>query len=478
MLLQRYWNGMGLACVLFAHSLCLREGVPAWDGLEPCIPMLLAGAITGALTSALALPWLRSNGVRGVAFRMLPGMFAAFCCLCGAYWQRPFLVALSCACASLPLAFFWENIRFSCHMRGYYLGCVLAVVELVGMLPTVFNKSPDVQIVVLPGLALLFTFSGLCAALCSPAMALPPEPPDHRNTLDRKLSWETLAYLTGIALTFFLLNAVMDWLFFRMHAQNFPIPQEVYLYLWAVYPLAGYWLDRRGTDIRVLLCCLAFVIMAPLITLPFESNVVFWLLYACDLSVRAVALLYLQLVFMQLLKNSSLPSGLVLILPWLCFLCSFTAIRGFLQIFPGIVPFFCLMWVLTAGFSFIASRVQYALTLAGAVSIASDKKNEADCDEHPVVALGLFSSKYGITKREQDVLALIVAGKETADMALILNISENTVKSHVRQLLRKTGTRNRILLSALFFRESGYSQGEEISAVTPATGRERSLPLT
>jgi len=81
-------------------------------------------------------------------------------------------------------------------------------------------------------------------------------------------------------------------------------------------------------------------------------------------------------------------------------------------------------------------------------------------------------------RQEQDVLALIVAGKETADMALILNISENTVKSHVRQLLRKTGTRNRILLSTLFFRESGYSQGEEISAVTPATGSERSLPLT
>ena len=476
-MLQRFWNSTGLVCVLFAHSLCLREGVPAWDGLEPYIPMLLAGAMIGALTSAMLLPWLRMRGIRGAAMRLLPGMFAAFCCICGAYWKQPSLVALGCACASLPLAFFLENIRLSCHMRGYYLGCVLAVVVLGGMLPTVFNLYLDVQIVVLPGLALLFAFSGLCAAL-TPAYA--PEQAEHEYTLDRKLSWETLTYLTSIALVFFLLNAVMDWLFYRMHARDFPIPQEVYLYLWVVYPLVGYWLDRRGTDMRVLLCCLAFVIMAPLVTLPFEGNVVYWLLYALDLSVRAVALLYLQLVFMQLLKTSDLPSGFVLVLPWLCFLCSFTAIRDFLQIFPGIVPFYCLMWVLTASFSFIASRVQYALTLAGAITIASSSEHEAAEDAYPAVALGLFSSKYGISKREQDVLALIIAGNETSEMAQILNISENTVKSHVRQLLRKTGTRNRILLLALFFRESGHgeSQGEEMTSAAPATGRESSLPLT
>ena len=477
-MLQRFWNSAGLACVLFAHSLCLREGVPAWDGLEPYIPMLLAGAMIGALTSAMVLPWLRMRGIRGAAMRLLPGMFAAFCCLCGAYWQQPSLVALGCACASFPLAFFLENIRLSYHMRGCFLGCVLAVVTLVGMLPTVFNLHLDVQNVVLPGLALLLTFSGLCAALSSPAIS--HKQPDRRNTLDRKLSWQTLCYLTGIALTFFLLNAVMDWLFYRMHAREFPIPQEVYLYLWVVYPLFGYWLDRRGTDIRVLLCCLAFVIMAPLVTLPFEDNVVYWLLYTLDLSVRAVALLYLQLVFMQLLKTSDLPCGIVLVLPWLCFLCSFTAIRGFLQIFPGIVPFFCLMWVLTASFSFIASRIQYALTLAGAITIASSVKHETAEDAYPAVALGLFSSKYGISKREQDVLALIVAGKGTSEMAQTLNISENTVKSHVRQLLRKTATRNRIFLLTLFFRESGHeeSQGEGMMSAVPASGRESNLPLT
>ena len=101
----------------------------------------------------------------------------------------------------------------------------------------------------------------------------------------------------------------------------------------------------------------------------------------------------------------------------------------------------------------MASRVQYALTLSGAVNVASIKDNNPQTQQYTHINYGTFCRKYGISKREQDVFSLLVNGKDTSEIAKILCISDNTVKSHVRQLLRKTESRNRIFLSALFFRE-------------------------
>ncbi len=47
-----------------------------------------------------------------------------------------------------------------------------------------------------------------------------------------------------------------------------------------------------------------------------------------------------------------------------------------------------------------------------------------------------------ITRRERDVLRLIVAERTTAEIATELGITVNTVESHRRQLLQKLGARN------------------------------------
>ena len=51
------------------------------------------------------------------------------------------------------------------------------------------------------------------------------------------------------------------------------------------------------------------------------------------------------------------------------------------------------------------------------------------------------------TERELDVLREIAAGKSNIDIAESLYISENTVKSHMRTLLQKTGYNNRTELA-------------------------------
>lgn len=55
----------------------------------------------------------------------------------------------------------------------------------------------------------------------------------------------------------------------------------------------------------------------------------------------------------------------------------------------------------------------------------------------------------GLTRRERDVLTLLMAGKRNKVISNELTISENTVKFHVANVLRKTGTTSRAELAAL-----------------------------
>jgi DNA-binding CsgD family transcriptional regulator len=70
-------------------------------------------------------------------------------------------------------------------------------------------------------------------------------------------------------------------------------------------------------------------------------------------------------------------------------------------------------------------------TIADPQRIGAEDHSEGD------VALAL------LTARERDVLALVTAGASNASIAVDLVISQATVKSHVRHILRKLGATNR-----------------------------------
>ena len=46
---------------------------------------------------------------------------------------------------------------------------------------------------------------------------------------------------------------------------------------------------------------------------------------------------------------------------------------------------------------------------------------------------------YGLTRREEDMLLLIVEGRTQPEIARALYVSRDTVKTHVRNLYRKMG---------------------------------------
>jgi DNA-binding NarL/FixJ family response regulator len=57
-----------------------------------------------------------------------------------------------------------------------------------------------------------------------------------------------------------------------------------------------------------------------------------------------------------------------------------------------------------------------------------------------------LSNKHGLTDREAEILELVLAGLQNADIAERLNISANTVKYHVRNVFTKLGVESRVQL--------------------------------
>jgi len=57
------------------------------------------------------------------------------------------------------------------------------------------------------------------------------------------------------------------------------------------------------------------------------------------------------------------------------------------------------------------------------------------------------AGRVAFTRREKEVLELLVAGRSNKEIGSAMDISERTVKAHVAKLLRKVGVKNRIALS-------------------------------
>jgi DNA-binding CsgD family transcriptional regulator len=60
-----------------------------------------------------------------------------------------------------------------------------------------------------------------------------------------------------------------------------------------------------------------------------------------------------------------------------------------------------------------------------------------------------FIEKYGLSGRQADVTEALLLGKHDKEIAVLLNIDINTVKTHLKKIYRKTGARGRYALMSL-----------------------------
>lgn len=63
-----------------------------------------------------------------------------------------------------------------------------------------------------------------------------------------------------------------------------------------------------------------------------------------------------------------------------------------------------------------------------------------------------------LTERELDVLHELAQGLSNKQIASVLNISEQTVKVHIRNLLRKLNVRSRVAATILFLQQRGHNK--------------------
>lgn len=66
----------------------------------------------------------------------------------------------------------------------------------------------------------------------------------------------------------------------------------------------------------------------------------------------------------------------------------------------------------------------------------------------------LYSSQKELSKREKDVLRLIIDGKKNFEIGKKLKISENTVKAHTEKIYEKLGVKDRVQAAVKAVREN------------------------
>jgi DNA-binding CsgD family transcriptional regulator len=73
-----------------------------------------------------------------------------------------------------------------------------------------------------------------------------------------------------------------------------------------------------------------------------------------------------------------------------------------------------------------------------------------------------FIKKYNLSHRQADVTQTLLLGKHDVEIAALLDIKLNTVKTHIKKVYLKTGARGRYALMALVWGNENKISGELI----------------
>lgn len=78
-----------------------------------------------------------------------------------------------------------------------------------------------------------------------------------------------------------------------------------------------------------------------------------------------------------------------------------------------------------------------------------------------------FRSRFGMSDREAEILRMLTAGHEIADIAEHVFVSPETVEGHIQAIFRKTAVRDRVELRNLMHEHRGVASGRSARSHTP-----------
>lgn len=84
------------------------------------------------------------------------------------------------------------------------------------------------------------------------------------------------------------------------------------------------------------------------------------------------------------------------------------------------------------------------------------------------INLGHMKARFGLTRREADVLKRLLDGLKNAEIAVTMAIAEQTVKDHLSRIYKKMGVKNRFELMRSLIKASGRKVRATISEPMPA----------
>ncbi len=380
------------------------------------------------LPAALCLFSFRVTGFRGNAFL---NFFQPL------LWALPLPVALR---------FFFLHVRPA--EQALYFGVAIEVGHLCWALlvplAQLMGGSGGIEPRLLAFLNLTrILVAALLAVFCWRLSAYPL--PGRAATVETGEKPSPRCLLVPLAACYFL-SGFLGYLFFARLWGRRVYPEYLHLTLTVFFPVLGLLCYRPGLGVlRHLLggAALCFAAVPLLLFLPQEGGVTKGVYFACAASQQL--LLYGGTLALSRYAPSSRYPAFTLSAAWLISSAGMAGNVTASRLLP-LLPLSTFGAVCA-----LAALCALSVLCLGRAFPLPDHPGHDDAPEDGVfgrpfpetLRLQSFAREFTLTAREREVLECLLRENTVASAALGLGVSENTVKFHVRSLLKKTGNRNR-----------------------------------
>ena len=391
------------------------------------------------------------------------------------YPSIPYLLAFSSGIAQAVFTTVWMEVLATCGLQQSYMITGLAFL-LSGCITSLGQLAPYFWL--LPVLILLPLFSLFCLLRPLPPLSFFPKDHPYTNTI-RLFPLQLI-----ISLGLIYINGGLMLHILKLEQSHLQLFHWSYLAYAFFCPIVGLFLYRNADiDLRFIYRLLLPMMLIGFIILFFHESILRFIAFGLLQGGSALLNLYVWLLFPYFSCFSSRPAAVCAygnFIVCICILCgsfianllttalpnnstealSFTAciISAILvSLFPGKKETFSGWQAVVTAKPPTPKLLPAAPDIAATSEIPSDSSNSLS-------SISEFPNEFNqlpLSRREKEVLLLLIRGRSGRFISESLNISSNTVKTHIRNIYNKLAVNNRQQLLSLFDNNETNIQIEE-----------------